>query len=64
MSTVLSSIMVVKCDRGRALPEEPFRELDVFFGGPFRKEKPVLVSSDALAPFDRIVNFSLLKTKV
>jgi len=63
MSTVLSSIIVINCDREMVLPEEPFREVNVFFGGPFGEEKPVLVLSDALAPFDRIENFSLLKTK-
>jgi len=63
MGTILSSIMVVNCDRGRVLPEEPFREIDVFFSGPFREESSVLVLRDTRAPFDRIVNFSFLETK-
>jgi len=58
----MSFIIVVNCDRRRILPEEPFREFNVYLGGPFWEEKPVLILFDALARFDRIVNFSLLKT--
>jgi len=52
-------VVIIIYDRGKVLPEEPFRDFDVMPIGPFGEVKLVLFFWNAFAPVDRIEQLTI-----